>query len=285
MKDTIKTSRTAGYLEKIFRAVNADWFGGELEEPIITIQSTPRAYGHVTVSKVWKRKGEQRHELNIGAETLQRPIEEVVATIVHEAVHLYNLAHGVQDCSRGNTYHNKRFKEEAERRGLVISHHPTYGWTITEPSEALIDYIIAQGWAEIQNEQGRRLDTATKRRRKDRERWHTDRRQHRAAEAQQHTEVCVPLLQAEYQGDKGSQYHLRGLHGENGGGGVMAKTKPSYAMSIRCYFPGANNRTQHYPVMPLADIPKWIEAYQFTHPNAESITVKIWLKDEDKQAL
>lgn len=84
MKDTIKTSRTAGYLEKIFRAVNADWFGGELEEPIITIQSTPRAYGHVTVSKVWKRKGEQRHELNIGAETLQRPIEEVVATIVHE---------------------------------------------------------------------------------------------------------------------------------------------------------------------------------------------------------
>lgn len=154
MKETIKTSRTAGYLEKIFRAVNADWFGGELEEPIITIQSTPRAYGHVTVSKIWKRKGEQRHELNIGAETLQRPIEEVVATIVHEAVHLYNLAHGVQDCSRGGSYHNKRFKEEAERRGLVISHHPTYGWTITEPSEALIDYIIAQGWSEIQMNRG-----------------------------------------------------------------------------------------------------------------------------------
>jgi len=28
MKETIKTSRTAGYLEKIFRALNADWFGG-----------------------------------------------------------------------------------------------------------------------------------------------------------------------------------------------------------------------------------------------------------------
>lgn len=154
MKETIKTSRTAGYLEKIFRAINTDWFGGELEEPIITIQSTPRAYGHVTVAKIWKRKGEQRHELNIGAETLQRPIEEVVATITHEAVHLYNLAHGVQDCSRGGSYHNKKFKEEAERRGLVISHHPTYGWTLTEPSEALIDYIIAQGWTEIQMNRG-----------------------------------------------------------------------------------------------------------------------------------
>lgn len=154
MKETIKTSRTAGYLEKIFRALNADWFGGELEEPIITIQSTPRAYGHVTVAKVWKRKDQQRHELNIGAETLERPIEEVVSTIMHEAVHLYNLAHGVQDCSRGGSYHNKRFKEEAERRGLVISHHPQYGWTLTEPSETLIDYIIDKGWTEIQMNRG-----------------------------------------------------------------------------------------------------------------------------------
>ncbi len=45
MKETVKTSRTAGYLEKIFRALNVKYFNGELEEPIITIQSTPRAYG------------------------------------------------------------------------------------------------------------------------------------------------------------------------------------------------------------------------------------------------
>lgn len=51
MKETVKTSRTAGYLEKIFRALNVKYFNGELEEPIITIQSTPRAYGHVTVAK------------------------------------------------------------------------------------------------------------------------------------------------------------------------------------------------------------------------------------------
>ena len=79
MKETVKTSRTAGYLEKIFRTLNRDWFGGELEEPIITIQSTPSAYGHVTVAKTWKRKNDWRHELNMGAETLDRPIEDVVA--------------------------------------------------------------------------------------------------------------------------------------------------------------------------------------------------------------
>ena len=149
MKETVKTSRTAGYLEKIFRALNADWFGGELEEPIITIQSTPKAYGHVTVAKAWKRKDNWRHELNLGAEMLNRPIEHVVATMVHEMVHLYNIAHNVQDCSRGGMYHNRKFRDEAERRGLVIEHHEKYGWTITEPGDKLLEYIIEQGWTEI----------------------------------------------------------------------------------------------------------------------------------------
>ena len=86
MKETVKTSRTAGYLEKIFRALNAKYFNGELEEPIITIQSTPRAYGHVTVAKAWQRGDTTRHELNIGAGTLARPIENVVATTLHECI-------------------------------------------------------------------------------------------------------------------------------------------------------------------------------------------------------
>lgn len=111
MKETVKTSRTAGYLEKIFRALNAKYFNGELEEPIITIQSTPRAYGHVTVAKAWQRGDTTRHELNIGAGTLARPIENVVATTLHECVHLWNLQNGIQDCSRGGQYHNKKFKE------------------------------------------------------------------------------------------------------------------------------------------------------------------------------
>ena len=60
MKQTVRTSRTAGYLEKIFRALNADSFNGELEEPVITIQDTPTAYGHVTVGKAWSVKDEHQ---------------------------------------------------------------------------------------------------------------------------------------------------------------------------------------------------------------------------------
>lgn len=154
MKQTTKTSRTAGYLERIFRAINQDSFGGEIEEPIITIMSTKGAYGHVTVGKVWKQKDEIRHELNICSDWLSRPIENVVATMIHEMVHLYNIQNGVQDCSRGGTYHNKKFKEEAEKHMLSISKDDKYGWTITSPTDELLEYILLQGWDDIQMERG-----------------------------------------------------------------------------------------------------------------------------------
>ena len=131
--------------------MNAQYFNNEIEEPIITIQSTPRAYGHVTVAKAWSKgqNGETRRELNLGAGTLDRPIENIVATMLHEMVHLDNLQKGVKDCSRGGTYHNKCFKEAAEAVDLKISYDSRIGWSITEPTEALIDFIIAQGWEDI----------------------------------------------------------------------------------------------------------------------------------------
>ncbi len=149
MKELVKSSRVTGYLEKMYRQLNADKFNNELEEPIITIMSTPRAYGHVTCGKVWKSKDTRRYELNIGAGTLDRPIESVVSTLLHEMVHIYNLQNDIKDCSRGNTYHNKKFKEKAESVGLVIEYDSRIGWSVTSPSESLIEYICLQGWEDI----------------------------------------------------------------------------------------------------------------------------------------
>lgn len=154
MKQTVKTSRTAGYLEKMFRQLNADSFGGVLEEPIITIQSTPGAYGHVSVAKTWKRKGEDRHELNISADWLNRPIEHIVATMIHEMVHLLNIQNDIQDCSRGGSYHNRKFKDEAEKHMIAIDKDEKYGWTITSPTDELLEYILLQGWEEIEMNRG-----------------------------------------------------------------------------------------------------------------------------------
>lgn len=56
----------------------------------------------------------------------------------------------------------------------------------------------------------------------------------------------------------------------------MEKT---YSVSLRCFYPKGNHTT-HRQTMPLRDIKRWIEAYSFTHPDVESISAKIWLKDE-----
>lgn len=150
MKELTTYNRAAGYLNKIFDILNDEFFECTLPRPTITIQSTPRAYGHFSLrDDTWVSKNGASHEINIGAGTLARPIEEVAATLLHEMVHYQNYLLGIQDCSRGGTYHNRRFKESAENHGLVVHHHEKYGWTITEPSEALLDTVIRHNLSDI----------------------------------------------------------------------------------------------------------------------------------------
>lgn len=155
MKQTTRTSRAAGQLEKMFRKLNEHYFEGTLEEPIITITPQRTSYGYCTTCRNIRVKENDKHEISISSYFLGRPIEETTATLVHEMVHLWNLQNGIQDCSRGGTYHNKKFKEKAEKCGLKIDHDEKYGWTITNPTEELIEFIISEGWTEIQiNETG-----------------------------------------------------------------------------------------------------------------------------------
>ena len=143
MKELTTYNRAAGYLNQIFTLLNERFFESELSKPVITIQSTPKAYGHYTLYDAWSVDGEKgMREINIGAGTLSRPIESVAATLLHEMVHYYNDLHGIKDCSRGNTYHNKRFRDAAEARGLRIEHHPTYGWSITTPGDELLQLCL-----------------------------------------------------------------------------------------------------------------------------------------------
>ena len=143
MKELTTYNRAAGYLNQIFDLLNERFFESELSKPVITIQATPKAYGHYTLYDAWSVDGEKgMREINMGAGTLARPIEEVAATLLHEMVHYYNDTHGIKDCSRGNTYHNKNFRDAAEARGLRVEHHPTYGWTITKPGDELLQFCI-----------------------------------------------------------------------------------------------------------------------------------------------
>lgn len=150
MKELTSYNRVTQYLNKVFKRINSEYFDNELEMPTITIQSTVGAYGHVTTSKVWKTEsGKASYELNIGADYLDRPIENIVATLIHEGCHLYAMQNGIKDTSNRGVYHNKRFKALAEDRGLIIEKHSRYGWTITTPSEATINFCIDNDLQEV----------------------------------------------------------------------------------------------------------------------------------------
>ena len=148
MKETTKMSRAVGQLEKIYNALNTDFFDGALPIPIITVQSKPGTYGHCSVSKVWQRKDGNTYELNIAAEVLNYPIEETLDTMIHEMVHLYCRENGIKEVSRGGRYHNGRFKAEAEKRGLECFQCGSAGWN-TRPTDKLVEYALEKGWNEI----------------------------------------------------------------------------------------------------------------------------------------
>lgn len=124
-------------LENMFDVLNAHFFNNILEKPVICLNPNTSnnrlSYGWCTINRIWKdlSKKNSYYEITICPEFLNRSVEEIAATLLHEMTHLYNQMFNIKDCSRGNTYHNKRFKTEAEKHGLTIGFNKKYGWTLT----------------------------------------------------------------------------------------------------------------------------------------------------------
>ncbi|MDR2108936.1 MAG: hypothetical protein LBP28_05715 [Coriobacteriales bacterium] len=130
---TYELSPVLAMLERAYDAINARYYNSSLDRPIITIQSRAGTYGHFR-SMGWKAEEATLPEINIAAGDLDRPIDDLFATLNHEMVHQFCLDSGIQDTSRGGAYHNKHFKEQAELRGLVISKDSRVGWSTTKPA-------------------------------------------------------------------------------------------------------------------------------------------------------
>ena len=144
MKQIDKMSRLTGELEKCFRMMNRDSFDDSLPTPVITVVPTAKAYAHYVPFDIWDTKDAPKREINIASGTLDRPLENILASLLHEMVHMYNdcVLH-VQDTSRQGTYHNRRFAQTAEAKGLIVTRSDKYGWAHTEPGDRLLDWILA----------------------------------------------------------------------------------------------------------------------------------------------
>lgn len=144
--EPMRLSEIVGKLEALFDLLNGIYFEGKLIRPVITVQSTPKFYGHCTTKQIWKSDTEALYEINIGAEHINRPKENIAATMCHEMVHLYCLANDIRDTCQNGRYHNKTFKKEAEARDLHIEYDRANGYTHTTPTEVFAQKLTDNGF-------------------------------------------------------------------------------------------------------------------------------------------
>ena len=147
---TDKYIATVEYLGKLYDYINAELFGGELVKPVITVQTDERnkTNGWWSQGKVWRENADDdgEHELNMTAQQLHRPINEIAATLIHEMCHQFATVHEMKDTSRSGNYHNKLFKKIAEEHGLKVECVAKIGWShtsLTDKTAAMITDFAA----------------------------------------------------------------------------------------------------------------------------------------------
>jgi len=125
-------------IEVAYRAIQRKWKG--TPDATIVVKRDQFAWGHTTVAKTWAPSAAEadidasHFEVMISGENLRRGAEFVVATLLHESSHAFNLAAGVLDTD-SNGRHNRKFADEAERRGLTVANTGWHGWTATTMPE------------------------------------------------------------------------------------------------------------------------------------------------------
>jgi len=123
-------------LNRAFNALNERYFQSKLPKVVITAQTHSKVIcnGWFWENKWSDQDGNMYHELNISAEFLNRSVLNLMTTLQHSMIHIYCYENGIKDTSRNGRYHNYNFKQEAERRGLLISKDEVEGWSLSEPS-------------------------------------------------------------------------------------------------------------------------------------------------------
>jgi predicted SprT family Zn-dependent metalloprotease len=133
-------------LLKIFNVFNKELFEDVLPEPIFVIQSSCRKNinGWFSVNQVWRNTNIEldetsklekldKNEIVLIAEKLNRSVESIAETVLHECCHYWNIICDVKDTS--GIHHNKYFKETAEKYGLNVEKDKKFGWGRTSFNE------------------------------------------------------------------------------------------------------------------------------------------------------
>lgn len=129
-------------LYRIFHFLNESIFNNELPEPAITIQSKGKrnALGWCSQILIWldKEETDKRHEINICAENANLKVMNILEIMLHEMVHYYGDLHEIKTTSRNGNFHNRKYKDLAEKFGLIVTKTQKYGFSETKLNSKIL---------------------------------------------------------------------------------------------------------------------------------------------------
>lgn len=135
------TKETYDRLQQAYEHFNKALFEGLLPNALITLQRRKNSYGYFAGAKFRRDDGHAADEIALNPASFRdRPAKDVLATLVHEMVHLWQHHEG--EPGRGR-YHNREWADRMKAIGL----HPTDngGEDGKETGEAVGHLIVPAG--------------------------------------------------------------------------------------------------------------------------------------------
>jgi hypothetical protein len=113
------TKEAYSELQQAFDFFSRELFAGQLPACLITMQRKNRTYGYFCGDRWANQAGTVRDEIAMNpVHFVTRSVEEVLSTLVHEMVHLWQHHHGKPSRSG---YHNSEWADKMETVGLIPS--------------------------------------------------------------------------------------------------------------------------------------------------------------------
>jgi len=115
-------------------------FDGELEPCILNFSRRSRRTNGFFAAERWAKEEQTVPEISLNPDQLDRPLVQVMSTLVHEMVHQWQAQYGTP--SR-NGYHNKEWGGKMKAIGLHPSHSGMPGGR--ETGQQVTHYVIEGG--------------------------------------------------------------------------------------------------------------------------------------------
>jgi predicted SprT family Zn-dependent metalloprotease len=140
MKDNITQAEYQTFQEA-YDFFNKELFGGALPSVLVTLQRKAKMKGYFSAERFAGRSAQETaHELALNPDHFGRTDEEILSTLVHEMVHVWQKTYGK---APRTGYHDREWAAKMKEVGLFPSHTGEPGGK--ETGQRVTHYILPGG--------------------------------------------------------------------------------------------------------------------------------------------